>query len=83
LIDAANRIEKDTLVESNEPMCRVGQMYENGIGVDKNIQIAIKRYSYAANNVGIYLINVFSIAKKLIMLSACSCLMSSKITNKQ
>ncbi len=37
LIDAANRIEKDTLVESNEPMCRVGQMYEQGIGVEKNI----------------------------------------------
>ena len=51
LQDAANRIEKNTLVESNEPLCRVGQMYEHGIGVDKNIQLAIKRYSYAANNV--------------------------------
>jgi hypothetical protein len=71
LIDAANRIEKDTLVESNEPMCRVGHMYENGIGVDKNIQIAIKRYSYAANNVQFsFYNNIFSIAKKLIMLLA-------------
>ena len=43
--------EKETLVESNEPLCRVGQMYEHGIGVEKNIQFAIKRYSYAANNV--------------------------------
>ena len=39
------------MVESNEPLCRVGQMYEHGLGVEKNIQFAIKRYSYAANNV--------------------------------